>query len=190
MGIVRMVEAIVARLLAEEIKGFLPLLSKKALNRAVRWLPTEVQARYREQWTADLLDMPGAISGLIFSVGLIRGAIRMRLNEETLAAFVKRRLLWKAGFIDFDVVGWERLTEEPERVTGTCTLVVRRLSIKEWLQRRRHGKDHSFLNPMIPAIQRLQERHAGEPGKFGFEMELTPVELNPTQVNPDESQPQ
>jgi hypothetical protein len=72
------VMAILARLFADDIKAWLPVLSRWLKARAVRRLPEESRARYEEEWESHLLEVPGDLSKIIYSLGLQLAAWRIR----------------------------------------------------------------------------------------------------------------
>lgn len=66
--------AITAKLAAEEIKAWLPRLTRWLLDRAIRRLPENERARYTEEWESDLLNIPGDLSRVIYAIDLARAA--------------------------------------------------------------------------------------------------------------------
>lgn len=63
--------AILARLLADDVKAWVPRLTRHAIQRAVRKLPYDQRDRLAEEWTAGVADTPGDLSKLIFACGLM-----------------------------------------------------------------------------------------------------------------------
>ena len=71
MGIVTLIDAVIAKLVADEIKARLPRLSRSIIKCAVGRLPVEQRARYGEEWEAHLLATDGDLSQLVCSVGFL-----------------------------------------------------------------------------------------------------------------------
>jgi len=76
--VVTLLIAIVARLMADEVKAWSGWLHKKIRGRAVARLPVECRERYDEEWESGLEEIPGEIFKVIYSVGLLRAADRIR----------------------------------------------------------------------------------------------------------------
>lgn len=55
-----------------------PMLSKKIVEAAAARLPQSMKDRYLEEWLADLLDRPGTLSKIKWSLGCLMCAHRMR----------------------------------------------------------------------------------------------------------------
>ncbi|MGB8477865.1 MAG: sugar transferase [Acidobacteriaceae bacterium] len=70
--------AIVARLMADEVKAWSGWLHKKMRRRAVAKLPAQCRERYDEEWESGLEETPGEIFKVIYSMGLFRAAYRIR----------------------------------------------------------------------------------------------------------------
>ena len=77
MAILTIIQGILAKLAADEIAAWLPILSQKILNFAVSRLPEEKRKRYVEEWDAHLMDIPGGFSKLVYSADLLRAALKM-----------------------------------------------------------------------------------------------------------------
>lgn len=61
--------AVLSRIIAEEVRDWLPFVSQKLLTCAVNRLPEDQRERYREEWAADLNMFPGKISQAIRAGG-------------------------------------------------------------------------------------------------------------------------
>jgi hypothetical protein len=81
MGIVTLIDAVIAKLVADEIKARLPRLSRSIIKCAVGRLPVEQRARYGEEWEAHLLATDGDLSQLVCSVGFLHAALRITAAE-------------------------------------------------------------------------------------------------------------
>jgi hypothetical protein len=55
-----------------------PMISRKMVETAATWLPASIRDRYLEEWLADLLDQPGAVAKLIWSLGCFRSVLYLR----------------------------------------------------------------------------------------------------------------
>jgi len=60
-----------SRLLADDIKAWLPRLTESLIQFAIRRLPTDQRERLAEEWAADVADTPGDLARLLFACGLI-----------------------------------------------------------------------------------------------------------------------
>jgi hypothetical protein len=78
---------VLAGLLWNEFREWMPWLARRVLNRAVAKLPQQAQARMKEELTAELAAIPGKISPLVFSCSLwwsfSKCAIFARLDAAT-----------------------------------------------------------------------------------------------------------
>jgi hypothetical protein len=70
--------AILAKLFGDEIRAWLPTLSRRLKARAVRSLPKGSRTRYEEEWESDLLEIPGDLSKVFYSLGLQLAARQIR----------------------------------------------------------------------------------------------------------------
>jgi hypothetical protein len=165
MGIVTILDAIAARLIADEIKAWLPGLSNKLLNRAVDLLPTKMQSTYREQWAADIADIAGDISKALYCVDLIRASVGIALDDEqtTLAREVKLWMLWKTGFLKLELAEWKQETEMSDgSLHGTIRMVLVRVTLKDWFGR---VTQHKFFPDFVGnATPRQRKRLCREGG--------------------------
>jgi hypothetical protein len=69
-----LVPSVLAKLLTDEIKAWIPRLNHWLLARAVGRLPQKYRGRYAEEWEAVLLDVPGDLGRIFYSLGLLRAA--------------------------------------------------------------------------------------------------------------------
>jgi hypothetical protein len=70
--------AVVVGVFVEEAKVMLPWLCQKSLGIAAKLLPSEHRERYTEEWASHLLDVPGPISKLLFTLWLPPAALQIR----------------------------------------------------------------------------------------------------------------
>jgi len=82
MAILRFIEAVAAKVAADEVKAWLPLFSQKLLSLAVARLPEEEQDRFQEEWAADLLEYPGECVRVVRALGLLFAAWKIREVDE------------------------------------------------------------------------------------------------------------
>lgn len=66
----------------EEWKAWTPHLAQKLMRGAVRWLPSEKQERYLEEWTAALADTPGFLGKVFFAFDLHRASFRISRQSD------------------------------------------------------------------------------------------------------------
>lgn len=76
--LVTLLIAIVAPLMADEVKAWSGWLQKQMRCRAVAKLPVGCRERYDEEWESGLEEIPGEIFKVIYSMGLLRAADRIR----------------------------------------------------------------------------------------------------------------
>jgi len=69
--LIRIIEAAVARIAADEVKAWLPWLSDRLLNLAVNRLPHDQRERFREEWAADLECFPSGIAQVVRACGMV-----------------------------------------------------------------------------------------------------------------------
>jgi len=68
-----------SKIAADEASAWLPVLSRWLLDLALSRLPSDQTERFREEWTADLLDYPGAASRAIRALGICMAAWKIGL---------------------------------------------------------------------------------------------------------------
>jgi hypothetical protein len=117
----------------------------------MEWMPTELQDRYREQWTADLADIPGEISKLFYSLGFIKATIGMAAVEEqtTISGVLKKAFLVRVGLMELRIVSWEKKTE----FSGTIHMNFSPISFKEWVRklwRKLYARKKLKPRPKVP----------------------------------------
>ncbi len=62
------------KLFADELRAWLPWLQERAIQAAVRKLPSEQQERYNEEWRSHLNDVPGEIAKTWVAIGFLKAA--------------------------------------------------------------------------------------------------------------------
>ncbi|MBV9990629.1 MAG: hypothetical protein JOZ72_04985 [Alphaproteobacteria bacterium] len=63
--------AAVSQQLTDEFKAWTPWLVQRLLNRAVRRLPESLRARFEEEWTSHIDEVPGHFGKLVEAAGFI-----------------------------------------------------------------------------------------------------------------------
>jgi hypothetical protein len=97
MAVMRVAEAVIAKLAADEIKAWLPSLSQRMLHLAVLQLPKQERERCLEEWQAHLIDVPGDILRFIYSVDQIRAAWKIAgIHRAGLAA---SKMHWLRAYV-------------------------------------------------------------------------------------------
>jgi hypothetical protein len=90
-SVVAFVAGFFCHVVAHDFCEFAPMISKKLVEAAASRLPKSIRDRYLEEWRADLLDQPGAIAKLGWSIGCFRSAYRMqreaRVADERRSSF-------------------------------------------------------------------------------------------------------
>jgi hypothetical protein len=108
---------IVVPLLISEFTDWCPWLAGRLVRRAARLLPEPNQARYEEEWLAELHEVPGRLAKLAVAVSLGCGAVRMR----AILRISRWRLLsWRQRLA---VLRWPPAPESTELkliTQGTC----------------------------------------------------------------------
>jgi hypothetical protein len=80
------------KIAADEAKAWLPVFSQRVLDVALLRLPSEQRERFREEWTADLLDYPGAVSRVIRALGICCAAWKISLASSNSAGYLRKIL--------------------------------------------------------------------------------------------------
>jgi len=70
-------QAVLGKLAGDEIKAWLPTLTRRTLDLAISRLPEGERKRYLEEWQAHLMEIPGEFSRFIYSVDQVRAALAM-----------------------------------------------------------------------------------------------------------------
>jgi lipopolysaccharide/colanic/teichoic acid biosynthesis glycosyltransferase len=99
MAIGRLFSSLLASLLsrfaADELNSWTPVIVKRLKDIAVQKLPPSQRERFAEEWSSDLLEIPGSISRLIYSLGLLRAARTINLQfaqaEQSLISCIVKR---------------------------------------------------------------------------------------------------
>lgn len=65
---------VMAKLLGNEIEAWIPVVSERIIEGAIRKLPENQQERLREEWRAHLEECPGHFAKLWHAIGCLRGA--------------------------------------------------------------------------------------------------------------------
>ncbi len=77
-GVLTILEAILGKVIGEEIEAWLPQAGPRLLRYAVSKLPADERERYAEEWAADLDAIPGQVSKVIYALGFVKAAWGMR----------------------------------------------------------------------------------------------------------------
>lgn len=91
---------IMGRLVADEIKAWLPKLTEWTLQHSVSQLPSENRERYREEWEADLLGFPSDVSKFARCLGFRWAAWQMEMSclvssKIEVMRHRKRQIAWR-----------------------------------------------------------------------------------------------
>jgi len=81
--------AVASKLVADEVKAWLPTICNRLISIAALRLPEKERARYGEEWRADVAAYPGELTRLIRAAGFILAASRIHTKKYT---FIN--LLW------------------------------------------------------------------------------------------------
>ncbi|MFP5205340.1 MAG: hypothetical protein ACLGSH_08295 [Acidobacteriota bacterium] len=84
---------IIIVLLSNEITAWLPALPKLLVAKAARRLPEELRARYEEEWEADLQEIPGDLTRVLYSLGLQVAGRRIRRSQPTSVKPIVERVI-------------------------------------------------------------------------------------------------
>ncbi|SMH49152.1 sugar transferase [Mesorhizobium australicum] len=79
--LVAVLVATFSRVLADDAKAWLPLLTSRLVERAASRLPVNSRDRYREEWSSHVNDTPGDFSKFVVALGLIRGASKIAASD-------------------------------------------------------------------------------------------------------------
>jgi len=75
--------AVVSKLVADEVKAWLPAICHRLISIAVLRLPKKERVRFSEEWRADLAAYPGELTRLIRAAGFIWAASRIHTRKYT-----------------------------------------------------------------------------------------------------------
>jgi hypothetical protein len=78
--LIKVLAAIIGRILADDLKAWSPCLTEGLINLAVRRLPPDLQERYAEEWRAHIADTPGEIGKLFCAAGFLWAGLYVREN--------------------------------------------------------------------------------------------------------------
>lgn len=79
IGIVlAVIVAVMARLIADDIKAWIPRITDALIDRAVAKLPEDQRLRYAEEWRSHVNDVPGDLGKLFVAMHLVAAAGTMR----------------------------------------------------------------------------------------------------------------
>lgn len=82
--------AMLGRFLGDELRGWLPFLTERLINLAVRRLPQQLRERYAEEWRAHIAEIPGEIGKLFCAAGFLWAGLLIwkGLRVDRLRSFV------------------------------------------------------------------------------------------------------
>lgn len=93
--------AVISRLLADDIKAWLPKLTDHFIEQAVKGLPEQERERFAEEWRSYVNDTPGDISKLVVAIGFLHASSLMarsaRLSVQEIVVPTAERVV--AGII-------------------------------------------------------------------------------------------
>lgn len=93
--IVGLLVGTISKVAADEVKAWLPSLSRWLLAVAVSRLPESEMERYREEWEADLLTYPGEIFRCFRAIGMYRASRKIRrYARKGLKTVLLEKLFW------------------------------------------------------------------------------------------------
>jgi hypothetical protein len=75
-GLAAIFGSVLSRIIAEEVRDWLPFVSKKLLLCAIKRMPEDQRQRYHEEWAADLNMFPGRIAQAIRAGGFYAAALK------------------------------------------------------------------------------------------------------------------
>lgn len=76
-GIVSLLISIFGKLIAEEVKDWLPAIASCITSRAVGILPEEMRERYSEEWCSHMDDVPGRLAKIFTALGFALAALKV-----------------------------------------------------------------------------------------------------------------
>src|SRR4051812_14619087 len=74
------ISALFVHLAYNEFRQWLPKLTDKTFEIAIRNLPSHLRARFDQEWRADLLDTPGELTRFFQCVGFVQAAKRISVE--------------------------------------------------------------------------------------------------------------
>ena len=166
--------------MTDEVKAWSGWLHRAARRRAVGRLPEGLRARYDEEWESAIEETPGEILKLIFSVGLLRAAVKIRRAALQRSAGPEARLL--ALKRAFDVVFSAEVLallaplllaiaiviklDSPGSIFYTTDRVGKKGVVFRCIKFRTMACD--------PVSRRVEFTHPGEPGSLFFKVSNEP----------------
>jgi hypothetical protein len=127
MAVLGLVAAVTSKILADEFKAWRPRLTKSLITLAVRKLPEEQHARYGEEWSSYVEEIPGEVGKLLGALSLLRAGTKLRsmiLRESKLTALADSQIGTSEELIGpFDEAKSEDLWRRIEGPKGLRTLL-------------------------------------------------------------------
>lgn len=77
MGFWELLRQILGKLIADEIAGWFPKLSRHLLQRALDRLPEDQRQEYAKQWNDEFLDQPANVAPMIYALRKLRESTRL-----------------------------------------------------------------------------------------------------------------
>jgi lipopolysaccharide/colanic/teichoic acid biosynthesis glycosyltransferase len=98
LWLLALIANVLLSLLLAELFAWFPWLARKVLCAAVRWLPAETRERYRGEWLAEVVEIPGAgLSKLLFALRVLLRAAATRAalapDSTRLRVLARRRVV-------------------------------------------------------------------------------------------------
>ncbi len=161
--------AVIAKLIADDAKAWLPWLTRRITSYAIRNSPPETRERLSEEWPAYLQDMPGDIGKLTEAIGFVFASVILR-NRSLLDWFI-RILLAPLEEVIEHVFSAE--TKAEERVLGLIEQINTKRSHWDWRTTIRHLFDRSIafigllvLSPLLMFVEILIRLDSRGPSVF------------------------
>jgi len=153
-------EGFVSKLVADEAKAMLPMLSQWLVRNAVSRLPKDQRERYSEEWTADLLSYSGEIVRVFRAMGFVCAAIQT--SQLSIGHFVQLAVVEVTIMKAILVVRIQRAPIQFERLTSGLIRSRYSLEQRPWL------KDREIDNHLIVALKLMRKvRHIAIMNLFG-----------------------
>lgn len=97
--VVGVISRALSRVLADDLKEWIPIVVEKLIQLAVSNLPADYQERFAEEWRSHVSDVPGHIAKLCVAGGCNLAVIKIRLKIIYLG--LKRKLSTSILYISF-----------------------------------------------------------------------------------------
>jgi hypothetical protein len=83
---------VATKLITDDVKAWLPWITNRLIERAVRSLPEGERQRYAEEWQSHVNEIPGDLSQIVVALGfnLAAGSISHSLNASVLKRMTQR----------------------------------------------------------------------------------------------------